>query len=211
MCVVTRDASLSNYTSPASTPSPKRPARVSCHIGASVLSARNDPDPVCWSPPDRIRRRPAQVPHPIQHITREDRLRPLPCCTPRAKAISDDRLVPEEDVLHARLPIVGRAPLRGGASHEAEGRRGARGGGAGRVGSPATRRRLCVLRQIGDQLVAGLEQLATGVIVSIFGTIYQAIDLDTTPRLPPDEALALIAQQADTGPATDQPPSVMAA
>ena len=29
-----------------------------------------------------------------------------------------------------------RAPLRGGASHEAEGRRGARGGGAGRVGPP---------------------------------------------------------------------------
>ena len=37
-----------------------------------------------------------------------------------------------------------RARLRGGASHEAEGRRGARGGGAGRVGPPATRRRLCV-------------------------------------------------------------------
>ena len=48
-------------------------------------------------------------------------------------------------------------------------------------------------------------QLATGVIVSIFGTIYPAIDLDTTPSLPPDEALALIAQQAGTGPATDQP------
>ena len=51
-----------------------------------------------------------------------------------------------------------RAPLRGGASHEAEGRHGARRGGAGRVGPSATRRRLCVLRQIGDQLVAGLEQ-----------------------------------------------------
>ena len=52
-------------------------------------------------------------------------------------------------------------------------------------------------------------QLATGVIVSIFGTIYQAIDLDTTPSLPPDEALALIAQQAGTGPATDQPPTLV--
>ena len=30
--------------------------------------------------------------------------------------------------------------------------------GAGRVGPPATRCRLCVLRQIGDQLVPGLEQ-----------------------------------------------------
>ena len=54
-------------------------------------------------------------------------------------------------------PAVPRARLRGGASHEAKGRRGARGGGAGRVGPPATRRRRCVLRQIGDQLVPGLE------------------------------------------------------
>ena len=50
------------------------------------------------------------------------------------------------------------ARLRGGAPHEAERRCGARDGGAGWVGAPATRRRLCVLRQIGDQLVAGLEQ-----------------------------------------------------
>ena len=50
------------------------------------------------------------------------------------------------------------ARLRGGAPHEAEGRCGARDGGAGWVGPPATRRRLCVLRQIGDQRVAGLEQ-----------------------------------------------------
>ena len=44
-----------------------------------------------------------------------------------------------------------RARLRGGASHEAEGRRGARGGGAGRVRAPAGRRRL--LRQRGDELI----------------------------------------------------------
>ena len=50
----------------------------------------------------------------------------------------------------------GRVPS--GPSHEAEGRGGARGGDAGRVGPPATRRRLCVLRQIGDELVAGVEQ-----------------------------------------------------
>ena len=48
--------------------------------------------------------------------------------------------------------------LRGGAPHEAERRCGARAGGAGWVGPPATRRRRCVLRQRGDQLVAGLEQ-----------------------------------------------------
>ena len=55
-------------------------------------------------------------------------------------------------------PDVPRALLRGGAAHEAKGRRGARDGGAGWVGPPATRRRLCVLLQIGDKLVAGLEQ-----------------------------------------------------
>ena len=41
-------------------------------------------------------------------------------------------------------------PLRGAASHEAEGRSGARGGGADRVGPPTGRRRLRLLRQIGD-------------------------------------------------------------
>ena len=51
-----------------------------------------------------------------------------------------------------------RGALTRGASHEAEGRRGAWGGGAGWVWPPATRRRLCVLRQIGDQLVPGVEQ-----------------------------------------------------
>ena len=50
------------------------------------------------------------------------------------------------------------APLRGGASHEAEGRRSARGGEPGRVGPPTGWRRLRLLRQIGDKLVPGLEQ-----------------------------------------------------
>ena len=51
-----------------------------------------------------------------------------------------------------------RAPLRGAASHEAERRSGARGGGTGRVGPLAGWHRLRLLRQIGDQLVAGVEQ-----------------------------------------------------
>ena len=62
--------------------------------------------------------------------------------------VASDRVQPRL----ARWPP--RAPLRGGASHEAEGRRGAR---AGRVRAP-TGRRLCVLRQIGDQLIPGLEE-----------------------------------------------------
>ena len=49
-------------------------------------------------------------------------------------------------------------PLRGAASHEAEGRSGARGGGVDRVGPPTGWHRLRLLCQIGDQLVAGLEQ-----------------------------------------------------
>ena len=52
----------------------------------------------------------------------------------------------------------GRAPLRGAASHEAEGRGRARGGGADRVGPPPGWPRLRLLRQIGDQLVPGVEQ-----------------------------------------------------
>ena len=48
----------------------------------------------------------------------------------------------------------GRAPLRGAASHKAEGR----GGGAGRVGPPPGWPRLRLLRQILDELVPGVEQ-----------------------------------------------------
>ena len=58
----------------------------------------------------------------------------------------------------AQVAADRRALLLGGASHEAEGRRGARDSGAGRVRAPAGRLRRCVLRQIGDQPVAGLEQ-----------------------------------------------------
>ena len=49
-------------------------------------------------------------------------------------------------------------------------------------------------------------QLAnTGLTVSIFGTIYQEIDLDMTPQLAQHEALALVEQRAGAGPATDDP------
>ena len=54
---------------------------------------------------------------------------------------------------HAPVP-GGRAPLRGAASYEAEGR----GGGAGRVGSPTGWHRLRLLRQIRDELLPGVEQ-----------------------------------------------------
>ena len=53
---------------------------------------------------------------------------------------------------------MGIVRARDDSCNNAERRCGARDGGAGWVGPPAPRRRLCVLRQIGDQLVAGLEQ-----------------------------------------------------
>ena len=54
--------------------------------------------------------------------------------------------------------VAGGGGLCGGASHEAEGRCGARGGGAGRVGPPTGWHRLRLLRQILDELVPGVEQ-----------------------------------------------------
>jgi bacillolysin len=53
-------------------------------------------------------------------------------------------------------------------------------------------------------------QLANnGLTVSIFGTIHQGIDLDITPRLAQNEALALLEQRAGAGPATDDPPTLV--
>ena len=57
-----------------------------------------------------------------------------------------------------RLVPAPWGPLCGGASHEAEGRCGARGGGSGRVGPLAGWYRLRLLREILDELVPGVEQ-----------------------------------------------------
>ena len=52
-------------------------------------------------------------------------------------------------------------------------------------------------------------QLAGGVAVSIFGTIHEDVDVDTAPRISAAEALALIAEQADTEPAGNDPPTLV--
>ena len=52
-------------------------------------------------------------------------------------------------------------------------------------------------------------QLASGVTVSIFGTVHENLDVDTTPRLTPDEALEVIEQRANAGPATDDTPTLV--
>ena len=58
------------------------------------------------SPADAIRHWSAEGGHPIQDLTAEDGLTPLPGWAPGAKAISDDGLVAEERVLHPALTMV---------------------------------------------------------------------------------------------------------
>ena len=73
--------------------------------------ARIDPDPQLRSPTDAVRHGPAQPSQLIQDVAREDDRSPPPCGTARAKAVSDDRLVPEERVLHAGRPMIARGLL----------------------------------------------------------------------------------------------------
>ena len=58
------------------------------------------------SPADAIRHWSAEGGHPIEDLTAEDGLTPLPSWTPGAKAIADDGLVSEERILHPALTMV---------------------------------------------------------------------------------------------------------
>ena len=62
--------------------------------------------PTGSAPADAIRRWSAEGGHPIQDLTAEDDLTPLPSWTPGAKAIADDGRVAEERVLHPALTMV---------------------------------------------------------------------------------------------------------
>ena len=62
--------------------------------------------PAGFLPADAIRRWSAEGGHPIQDLTAEDDLTPLPGWAPGAKAISDDGFVAEERVLHPALTMV---------------------------------------------------------------------------------------------------------
>ena len=62
--------------------------------------------PTGFSPADAIRHWSAEGGHPIQDLTAEDDLTPLPGWAPGAKTISDDGLVAEERVLHSALTMV---------------------------------------------------------------------------------------------------------
>ena len=62
-------------------------------------------------PADAIRHWSAEGGHPIEDLTAEDDLAPLPGWAPGAKTISDDGLVAEERVLHPALTMVPRRLL----------------------------------------------------------------------------------------------------
>ena len=62
--------------------------------------------PTGSSPADAIRHWSAEGGHPIEDLTAEDDLAPLPGWAPGAKTISDDGLVSEECVLHPALTMV---------------------------------------------------------------------------------------------------------
>ena len=72
------------------------------------------------SPADAIRHWSAEGGHPIEDLTAEDGLTPLPSWAPGAKAISDDGLVAEERVLHPALTMV---PTRRSSCNNADGDR----------------------------------------------------------------------------------------
>ena len=62
--------------------------------------------PTRSSPADAVRHWSAEGGHPIQDLTAEDGLTPLPSWTSGAKAIADDGLVAEERILHPALAMV---------------------------------------------------------------------------------------------------------
>ena len=75
--------------------------------------------PTGSSPADAIRHWSAEGGHPIQDLTAEDGLTPLPGWAPGAKAIADDGLIAEERVLHPALTMVPLTPSSNGAGRSA--------------------------------------------------------------------------------------------
>ena len=63
------------------------------------------------SPTDGVRDGSTKLGHPVQNVTREHGLTPLPRCTACPKTVADDRRVPEERILHARVLMVPRRLL----------------------------------------------------------------------------------------------------
>ena len=79
--------------------------------------ARNAFQRVGSSPTDRERLWSTTLGHPIEHVARKHRFNDLPDCSPGAQAIAENRLVPEEGVLHPRLAMVSRLLLPPAPTH----------------------------------------------------------------------------------------------
>ena len=97
----------------ASAPRPRAPDRRRCHAHRAAprrcCTNRDWParcPPTAFSPADAIRHWSAEGGHPIEDLTAENGLTPLPSWTPGAKAIADDGLVAEERILHPALTMV---------------------------------------------------------------------------------------------------------
>ena len=80
------------------------PSRITALLHESSMAARGQS--TGSSPADAIRHWSGEGGHPIQDLTAENGLTPLPSWTPGAKAIADDGLVAEERVLHPALTMV---------------------------------------------------------------------------------------------------------
>ena len=82
------------------------PPALRCGVVALIGTSPHRSRSAAPSPIDAVRHWPAKPSHLIHDVARENDLSPPPCRTARSKAVSDDRLVPEERVLHAGLPMV---------------------------------------------------------------------------------------------------------
>jgi len=70
-----------------------------------------NPQPGRISATDAVGYGPTELGHPIQDVAREQRLGLPPAWRPGSQIFSDDRLVPKDRILHARLPMVSRRLL----------------------------------------------------------------------------------------------------
>jgi hypothetical protein len=85
--------------------------RPALDVGARTDTGPQRSLPTGASSTDAVRRWPAKRRHLIEDVAREDSLTPLPSWTAGPEALSNDRLVPEEDVLDPALSVVPRLLL----------------------------------------------------------------------------------------------------
>ena len=133
------------------------------------------PTRVGSSPTDHERLWSTKLGHPIEHVARKHRFDLLRCASPASKSIAENRLVPKEGVLHARLAMVSRLllppapPHLGNPSDRAIARPRARStlGEPGRLGRWHHDLRAMLSRGVvkGDRVVGGVRRHAGHIAV----------------------------------------------